>query len=120
MSNPREEYEIWCVWNKRKKEMSDLRKEFEVLPEIKDKLCTVEYSPMLNQYHAKMINSATSVKFIQGAWYAFQEQQKKIDEKQMALETLNNLVQALCSDLKGRIDDDLHKKAFKLLTSIES
>lgn len=58
--------------------MSDLRKEFEALPKIKDKLCTVEYSPMLNQYHAKMINSATSVRFIQGAWMAFQEQQKKI------------------------------------------
>ena len=56
------------------------REEFEKLPEIAERLHTVFYNEDLNQYHAAMINSGLSVKYIQGAWYAFQEQQKKIIE----------------------------------------
>lgn len=55
------------------------REKFEKLPEIAEKLHTVVYNEDLNQYHAAMINSGLSVKYIQGAWYAFQEQQKVIN-----------------------------------------
>jgi len=55
------------------------REKFEKLPEIAERLHTVVYNEDLNQYHAAMINSGLSVKYIQGAWYAFQEQQEKID-----------------------------------------
>ena len=56
-----------------------MREQFEKFPEIAERLHTVVYNEDLNQYHAAMINSGLSVKYIQGAWYAFQEQQKKID-----------------------------------------
>ena len=55
------------------------REEFEKLPEIAERLHTVFYNEDLNQYHAAMINSGLSVKYIHGAWYTFQEQQKKLD-----------------------------------------
>ena len=55
------------------------REEFEKFPEIAERLHTVFYNEDLNQYHAAMINSGLSVKYIHGAWYAFQEQQKKLD-----------------------------------------
>ena len=57
-----------------------MREEFEKLPEISERLHTVVYNEDLNQYHAAMINSGLSVKYIQGAWYAYQEQQKKIEQ----------------------------------------
>lgn len=57
-----------------------MREQFEKLPEIAERLHAVVYNEDLNQYHAAMINSGLSVKYIQGAWYAFQEQQKKIDK----------------------------------------
>ena len=55
------------------------REQFEKLPEIASKLHVVSYNKQFNSYHAAMINSAPSVKYVQGAWYAFQEQQKKLD-----------------------------------------
>lgn len=57
-----------------------MREEFEKLPEISERLHTVVYNEDFNQYHAAMINSRLSVKYIQGAWYAYQEQQKKLDK----------------------------------------
>jgi len=66
-----------------------MREQFEKLPEIAERLHTVVYNEDLNQYHAAMINSGLSVKYIQGAWYAFQEQQKKIDGALKELELLN-------------------------------
>ena len=71
------------------------REKFEKLPEIAERLHTVFYNEDLNQYHAAMINSGLSVKYIQGAWYAFQEQQKKIDAltvyKDQLLEDIENM-----------------------------
>lgn len=60
-------------------EMKTMRDKFEKLPEIKDILHTVIFNDQFNNYHDAMINSSPSVYFIRGAWYAFQEQQKKID-----------------------------------------
>jgi len=72
-----------------------MREQFEKLPEIAERLHTVVYNEDLNQYHAAMINSGLSVKYIQGAWYAFQEQQKKIDAltvyKDQLLEDIENM-----------------------------
>lgn len=64
-----------------------MREEFEKLPEISERLHTVFYNEDLNQYHAAMINSGLSVKYIQGAWYTFQEQQKIIDAYKLILKT---------------------------------
>lgn len=100
------------------------REEFEKLPEIAERLHTVFYNEDLNQYHAAMFNSGLSVKYIQGAWYAFQEQQKKLDryreenkalliklsELKLVAETHNNTIQALCKKLnavlKGNKDEN--------------
>lgn len=56
-----------------------LREKFESLTQVADLLNTVSFNEQFGTYHAAMVNSATSVKFVQGAWYAFQEQQRKID-----------------------------------------
>lgn len=56
-----------------------MRSEFEKLPEIKERLHTVVFNEQFNDYHAAMINSGLSVYYVRGAWYAFQEQQKRID-----------------------------------------
>ena len=75
--------------------MVEMREQFEKFPEIAERLHTVVYNEDLNQYHAAMINSGLSVKYIQGAWYAFQEQQKKIDAltvyKDQLLEDIENM-----------------------------
>lgn len=60
--------------------MKTMREKFEELPEIKDILHTVVFNDQFNNYHDAMINSSPSVYFIRGAWHAFQEQQKKLDE----------------------------------------
>ena len=69
-----------------------MREQFEKLPEIAERLNTVVYNEDLNQYHAAMINSGLSVKYIQGAWYAYQEQQKKIDKAVEYLDSVDGLV----------------------------
>jgi hypothetical protein len=52
-----------------------MREEFEKLPEIAAKLEYCRYSSSKNKYVSHWYNTA----FINGAWYAYQEQQKKID-----------------------------------------
>lgn len=65
------------------------------MPEIAERLHTVIYNEDLNQYHAAMINSGLSAKYVQGAWYAYQEHQKKID-------MLKAKVQELWTELDDR------------------
>lgn len=79
-----------------------MREAFEKLPEIADRLHTVFYNKDLNQYHAAMINSGLSVKYIQGAWYTFQEQQKKIDNVNKLIDRLYSANED--SELKSIID----------------
>ena len=79
------------------------REEFEKLPEIAERLHTVFYNEDLNQYHAATINSGLSVKYIHGAWYTFQEQQKKLD----CCREGNNTRLEKIDDLQGRIDEAL-------------
>lgn len=59
--------------------MSDLRKEFEALPEIADSLSEHIWFGDDNKYHTAIIGFEKLVSWLNGAWFAFQEQQKKID-----------------------------------------
>lgn len=62
--------------------MNELRKKFEALPQIKELLDDREKSFFFNEdfevYGAEHLDDFDSG-FINGAWYVFQEQQKKID-----------------------------------------
>ncbi len=59
--------------------MSDLREQFENLPEIKRRMYQLEFKSDTNSYLAKPEYCMRYVNFVNGAWYAYQEQQKKID-----------------------------------------
>lgn len=60
--------------------MGDLRSKFEEIPEIKETLqCGIYYNADLNSYSSVTGASYISLARINGAWMAFQEQQKKID-----------------------------------------
>lgn len=56
-----------------------MREKFEGLPEIKTILIMFYFSQEDNKYKATQHWYLNKVDFINGAWYAFQEQQKKID-----------------------------------------
>ena len=60
--------------------MGDLRKEFEALPEISGliKSRNMFYSDVHNVYWSKP-HDALAEGYFNGAWFAFQAQQKKID-----------------------------------------
>ena len=61
--------------------MNELRKQFEALPEITETIKNgIYYSEKSNSYWSAVGASYASLARINGAWYAFQEQQKKIDE----------------------------------------
>lgn len=57
-------------------DLNKLRSEFEALPSIKEKLNAVYFDETLNSYFAAMINSSPTVKYVQGAWMAWQEKAK--------------------------------------------
>lgn len=57
--------------------MNELRKQFEVLPVIESKL---EHLFFENGFYYRKYDDADQDEyFVNGAWFAFQEQQKKID-----------------------------------------
>ena len=57
--------------------MSKIRKQFEALPEIANKLEHLFFEHGF--YYRKYDDADQDEYFVNGAWYAFQEQQKKID-----------------------------------------
>ena len=58
-----------------------MREEFEKLPFIADKVGkTVQWSDKLEMYHAKEHDALCDVKFVAGAWKAYQIQQEKIEK----------------------------------------
>ena len=60
--------------------MNELRKQFEALPEITETIKNgIYYGEKSNSYWSAVGASYVSLARINGAWYAFQEQQKKID-----------------------------------------
>lgn len=61
----------------------DIREEFEKLEDVKQGLRHCHYNESTNDYHADVAHEETHewhTQFVNGAWYAFQEQQKKIDD----------------------------------------
>ena len=56
-----------------------MREQFEKLPEIADSLSEHIYFGGDGFYHSSLVNFQGLVNWLNGAWYAFQEQQKKID-----------------------------------------
>ena len=60
--------------------MNELRKQFEALPEITETIKNgIYYGEKSNSYWSAVGASYVSLARINGAWYAFREQQKKID-----------------------------------------
>ena len=66
-----------------------MREQFENLPEIADSLSEHIYFGGDGFYHSSLVNFQGLVNWLNGAWYAFQEQQKKIDGALKELELLN-------------------------------
>lgn len=59
-----------------------IRKEFEKLEDVKQGLRHCHYNESTNDYHADVTHEETHewhTQFVNGAWYTFQEQQKKKD-----------------------------------------
>lgn len=59
-----------------------MNKDFEELPEIKRKLISVNFNEKLNRYESKnptLIECFETALYLNGALYAYQEQQKRID-----------------------------------------
>lgn len=69
--------------------MSNLREEFEKLPEIADRIKKYKmgFCNKGNIYYSHG-SSYLSVAYVNGAWYAFQERQKEIDELNSELEII--------------------------------
>ena len=71
--------------------MVEMREEFEKLPEIR-KIMNENGIYFMNHsgwYEARDFKDFEYEQYINGAWYAFQEQQKKIDGALKELELLN-------------------------------
>lgn len=69
-------------------EMSEIRKRFEALPEIANKLEHLFFEHGF--YYRKYDDADQDEYFVNGAWYAFQEQQKKIDLFNKVILSLSN------------------------------
>lgn len=78
---------------------TEMRTEFEKLPEITNSLSEHIWFGDDNLYHSSLINFQGLVNWLNGAWYAFQEQQKRIDAleayKEQLLDDLNNITHTL-------------------------
>ena len=66
-----------------------MREQFEKLPEIAEKLKYLKWSDALECYVELADRPVGLAAWVDGAWYAFQEQQKKIDGALKELELLN-------------------------------
>lgn len=111
----------------------DIQKEreaFEQLPDINKILHTVVYSELINNYHAAMVNSSTSVKFIQGAWMAWQAAKaqavpekdaviKKLSDQLYAQEMKASAARVLCETACELLDDYAHQDAMVILNDLE-
>lgn len=57
----------------------DIREEFEKSEHIKERLAICCYDENIGYYLSIQMCDYASASYLNGAWYAFQEQQKKID-----------------------------------------
>lgn len=82
------------------------REQFEKLKSIESKLGklgkTVQWSDKFQIYHAMVqnVDALNDVRFVNGAWYAWQERQKKIDELIAINESLVAYKNELLEELK--------------------
>ena len=63
-----------------------MNKEFEKLPEIKERLDGIYWNAELNIYQTEYPILFNAAGFINGAWYTYQEQQKKVDALKVEVE----------------------------------
>ena len=88
--------------------MSELRKEFESLPEVIDSLsCHIRISSD-GLYYTSLVNFEKLTAWLNGAWFAFQEQQAKINELQKKINNVNEVLS------KANIKDDRFSLEFAL------
>ena len=87
--------------------MSELRQKFENVEEVKNSLSCHIYIGSDGLYYTSLVNFQKLVSWLNGAWYAFQEQQTKIDllekeivETQEFLNKQNHIKQAKIDELK--------------------
>ncbi|WP_111818299.1 hypothetical protein [Acinetobacter baumannii] len=96
-------------------DLNKLRSEFEALPLIKEKLNAVYFDETLNSYFAAMINSSPTVKYVQGAWMAWQEKAKAQAvpdthiniSKDVAKRTIGHIATAMCHPNNTRSEEDV-------------
>lgn len=90
--------------------MTELRKQFEVLPEIEILLnrSNIFFSEDDMNYFTYNYDDQSLVDdhCIKLAWYAFQEQQKRIDEKQKYIDHLHSLMDDAASLIREGNDFD--------------
>lgn len=70
--------------------MNNLRSEFEKLPEVAKNIDKYVFCDLENEYKAIDIRYAVGCIKINGAWYAFQEQQEKIEAVKKYLSEINH------------------------------
>ncbi|WP_336017444.1 hypothetical protein [Acinetobacter pittii] len=95
-------------------DLNKLRSEFEELPLIKEKLNAVYFDETLNSYFAAMINSSPTVKYVQGAWMAWQEKAKAqavpegyvVVPKDVAKRIISHIGTAMCHPNNTRSEED--------------
>ena len=78
----------------------EAREKFEALPEIADSLSEHIYFGSDNLYHSSLINFQGLVNWLNGAYYAFQEQEKKIDEANKMNQKMMNRMIELSAELE--------------------
>ena len=78
-----------------------MREQFEKLPEIAALLSQHIYFGDDNLYHSDLINFQMLVCWFNGAWYSFQEQQKKIDKVFHYLDCASNPLDIEIDDIRS-------------------
>lgn len=82
-----------------------MREQFEKLLEIATSLSQHIYFGDDNLYHSDLINFQKLVCWINGAWFAYQEQQKKIDAHNEKLSLfIDELKKTRSEDIDNKID----------------
>ena len=89
--------------------MSELRQKFESLPEVTDSLsCHIRIGSD-GLYYTSLVNFEKLTAWLNGAWYAFQEQQAKIDELEKELSTTKQVLHNVI-DMERAKKIELEKK----------
>lgn len=94
--------------------MGNVREEFEKLPEIAERIKRSEafYCPKGDWYLSPYEDCREDEAFLDGAWYAFQEQQKKLDccreENKAHLEKIDTVLGILRNMKQYGVDEAIY------------